>query len=465
MPDPTLSEDRRKQLDGIVSQMETNQETPESIQFVVDDFKKKYATASETSTATSNAPFGVDVAIDAAKGIGAGLASTVFHGGDLIRRGLGMERVINRPEVQAAMTPPASIAGQLGKGAEQIGEFFLPSGEIGAAAKALSIAKPASTIAKLANVGIRAGLEGASAAGISTLQTGSPAEGAQTGLITAGTTAALTPIAKLLKPLGEKIETALVKPSKADYADGFNTGNIFKYKVGGTLDQTYEKVADKLGELNMRAKAMVASSPATVDLGQVFQRARARLGAVAGGASLRNLGQNTAIEAAFQKLESDPAMRDAIKAGGTINLPTAQEAKMAMGDLGSWLHDPSGRTIVDPDSKALEKVANTLYDEFKQELEHKAVGPLRDVNRQMSELIPIRRAIIRRIPVEARSNVMNIGDLFALSHGVGWLAIANRLLKSGTAANAMVQGSPAVQALAPAIGRTVGAVTETPNGP
>ena len=51
MPDqtPTLSEDKRRQLDGIVSQTESNQETPENIQFVVDDFKKKYSTA-ETQT-------------------------------------------------------------------------------------------------------------------------------------------------------------------------------------------------------------------------------------------------------------------------------------------------------------------------------------------------------------------------------------------------------------------------------
>ncbi len=38
----TLSEDRRKQLDAIVSQMQSRNESDENIQAVVDDFKKKY---------------------------------------------------------------------------------------------------------------------------------------------------------------------------------------------------------------------------------------------------------------------------------------------------------------------------------------------------------------------------------------------------------------------------------------
>ena len=39
-------------------------------------------------------------AVNVAKGAKAGLATTVYQGGDLIRRGLGMERVIHQPEVQ-----------------------------------------------------------------------------------------------------------------------------------------------------------------------------------------------------------------------------------------------------------------------------------------------------------------------------------------------------------------------------
>ncbi len=53
---PTLSDDRRRQLDGIVSDMESNQEDPKNIQFVVDDFKKKYAGQSAETQTTPEQP-------------------------------------------------------------------------------------------------------------------------------------------------------------------------------------------------------------------------------------------------------------------------------------------------------------------------------------------------------------------------------------------------------------------------
>src|SRR3990172_13327504 len=40
--------------------------------------------------------------VDLAEGAVAGLASTVYQGGDLIRRAVGSERIINKPEVQQA---------------------------------------------------------------------------------------------------------------------------------------------------------------------------------------------------------------------------------------------------------------------------------------------------------------------------------------------------------------------------
>lgn len=68
--------------------------------------------------------------VDAGKGVLAGAASTMFHGGDLIRRGLGMERVIARPDVQQAITPPQSTAGKVGFYGEQAAEFGVPLAKI-----------------------------------------------------------------------------------------------------------------------------------------------------------------------------------------------------------------------------------------------------------------------------------------------------------------------------------------------
>lgn len=54
-------------------------------------------------------------AVDMAEGAKANLVGSVFEGGDLIRRATGMERVIDRPEVQASMTAPETVAGKVGE--------------------------------------------------------------------------------------------------------------------------------------------------------------------------------------------------------------------------------------------------------------------------------------------------------------------------------------------------------------
>lgn len=65
--------------------------------------------------------------VDAAEGAASGLAASVYQGGDLIRRGLGMERIIQRPAVQEAMRTPDSFAGKTGRFMEQAAEFVVPA--------------------------------------------------------------------------------------------------------------------------------------------------------------------------------------------------------------------------------------------------------------------------------------------------------------------------------------------------
>lgn len=126
---------------------------------------------------------------DTAKGVGAGLASTVYHGGDWIRRGLGMERIIDRPEVQARITPPESAAGKLGFYAEQGAEFIQPTrGAAGLIGKA---AEGASLLSRGARGAARLGAEGLASAGVAGLQSG----GNQAQMAVAGLApAALAPV-------------------------------------------------------------------------------------------------------------------------------------------------------------------------------------------------------------------------------------------------------------------------------
>lgn len=84
---------------------------------------------------------------DFAAGAATGPVSTVFHGGDLLRRGwnavtpasLNVERVIDRPEVQRAITPPDSPHGRAGFLLEQAAEAALPLGAVSRGTKGASL--------------------------------------------------------------------------------------------------------------------------------------------------------------------------------------------------------------------------------------------------------------------------------------------------------------------------------------
>lgn len=175
------------------------------------------------------------VPADLLEGAVSGIAQTVFNGGDLIRRGLGMERIINNPDVKQAMHTPDSFAGAAGHMIEQGAEFIAP---VGMATKAV---KGAPLAARLAT-------EAATAAGVTGVQTGGDvAAMAQTaatvgalgaigagaragyrGLLKGGTKEALTAdllrksgqaeYARVLNPTtrGNKARTAKVVPELID---------------------------------------------------------------------------------------------------------------------------------------------------------------------------------------------------------------------------------------------------------
>lgn len=64
--------------------------------------------------------------LDLVEGMASGAASTVYHGGDVVRQLVGKERIIEQPAVQQAMRAPSSMAGQAGKFGEQVAETVIP---------------------------------------------------------------------------------------------------------------------------------------------------------------------------------------------------------------------------------------------------------------------------------------------------------------------------------------------------
>ena len=126
---------------------------------VYDDMPKTTAAVPKVSALGAIGEFAGDVA----GGLRSSAARTVYGGGDLIRRGLGMERIVNEPDVKAAMTAPESGAGRAASVVGDVGQFFLPTP--GTKFKAVK--------------------EIAKSAGLTLAQTGSPGAAAASGALTA----------------------------------------------------------------------------------------------------------------------------------------------------------------------------------------------------------------------------------------------------------------------------------------
>ncbi len=190
-----------------------------------------------------------ETARDVVGGLRSTVARTVFGGGDLVRQGLGMERVIDRPEVQAWMTAPDSTAGRVASAVGDVAQFFLPTGAVGK---------------------VRQGAEIVKAGALTLAQTGDPATAGVSAGITAvvpGVGAART-FSRNLQASAEKSMTqalgATTRPLKAQAAT--LAPQMLARGTRGTrrtmLDQA-EKAVSTLGdELNAAYDAAAASGEA-----------------------------------------------------------------------------------------------------------------------------------------------------------------------------------------------------------
>jgi len=128
--------------------------------------------------------------------IGAGVTAALDPNrtySDVMKGGYGLD-VLN-PETEAGQRAEETLRAKttsqkIGKGIEQIAEFFIPAGKLAMADKAIDAAITASKLSKgaktVAKVASYAGLEGASAGGITLAQTGGDFKEAGKATLTAG---------------------------------------------------------------------------------------------------------------------------------------------------------------------------------------------------------------------------------------------------------------------------------------
>lgn len=229
---------------------------------------------------------------------------------------------------------------------------------------------------------------------------------------------------KGLTKSGSKIIDTIIKPTNSDLQDGFKVATISKYKLGGSLKDMAQKTEDQIKSLSSQLASKIKRSDAIVDLNEVMEQTTKEVL----GNKVGNFGNNASIKRVITNLGGEI---EEVSANGLVDLSEAQLVKQAAGKKGAWVF-----ANPDPEATAVERVYTTFYRNLKKKIEEKAPVGIKEINAQLSELIPVQHAIIRRLPVAERNNVISLPDLISLGASAvnPWaitLFAANRLSKSG----------------------------------
>ncbi len=367
------------------------------------------------------------------RGVGKQLLETVRGASALGERGV---RVLGRVATPKALEEPLGFAKReevaaerlipeeaitpigpqekIGKFVGSIAEFLVPGSAALKIERAVSGATKLQKVPKLAKTLGLAGRSGAEAGiitGISAINEGEINKELTTpaivGAVFPVAGRAVTAAKGFLKPVGEKIQFSVIKPQQRDIADGFKIENVNKFKVGGTLEETVAKTHSKINQLVTKLDSKLEGAKETVNLNSVLESTIKRL--TTGKA--RQFGDIGATNRIINKLEEE--VKEVAGRNGIVNLVDATNIKRGAGTKGAWSFGNP-----DPDASATERVYTTFYNDIRKAIEKAAPVGIREINKDISSLIPISNAALRRLPIEQRNNVLSLTDSIGLFSSV-----------------------------------------------
>lgn len=330
---------------------------------------------------------------------------------------------------------PLQVGGDVAQGAAMVAGARLPGaktilgkaaqfgglGAVSGGASAIAQGKSASEVAKATGRGL--------------------AVGALTGATFGVLEKAVRGAGSALGKTGEKIQYSVIKPSQADVKDGFSIDTIKKYNLGGSLQDTLKKTDSTMDDLTRELNTKLKDSNTSINLNRVYENTAKRIF----GDKFAGFGSNTQMSNAVERLREEVLYSSG--PNGIVSVPEAQIIKRAAGHYGAWQYG-----VTDPSAKASEKIYNTFYNELKTEIERSSPAGVREINKKLSELIPVMNAVIRRIPVAQRNQALSLTDIITLTgatldpRALG-LSALNLASKSGRVGNLLSGATSAGQAV------------------
>ncbi len=319
------------------------------------------------------------------------------------------------------VTPNAGQA--IGKFATQTGVY----GGIGAGVGAIAEGAGAGS-GLLSRIG-----QSATVGGLGTGAISGTKEGAEWGAVLGGAIPIVgSLISKFAPSIGQKIEMSLIKPTSNDVADGFKVDTISKYDLGGSLQDTASKTHNMITDLAGQLRDKLGSASGQIDLTEQLANVESDISSN----QAKTFGANTKIDKAIRFFTDEI---NKVAPNGVVDINDAQDIKRSLGKIGAWQY---GKT--DPESTAIETVANRFYTYMKTAIENVSPDGVKEINQKLGELIPVENAVIRRIPIAERSNMIGLSDIVSAIPGASnpanfWLFFLNKLSKSGQFASTLMK--------------------------
>ena len=230
------------------------------------------------------------------------------------------------------------------------------------------------------------------------------------GLLTKGI---VQKVIKAPKEIAEGILSSYLKPPLKIYRDGFDVKNIDKYDLYGNTKEIGSKAQGAINERMDQIKVKLSEAGSS---GEKIDLADSVIEAIDEIESQKEKfpklfiaakNEETPLRVASEKIIG---MMSRLANGADEDPLLANQIRQGLGEIAA---DAFGKYTKEDD--ALEAVAMITYRKLREQIEQKSPEGIRQLNKEISELIPIKNAAIRRTPIAERQDLISLKDAVSIA--------------------------------------------------
>ena len=214
-----------------------------------------------------------------------------------------------------------------------------------------------------------------------------------------------------LKDAAARVQGTKVKINSPEYKKGAENEMYTKHEVFGGAKNVREQWQDKIEKTSAQVKERIQNQPDVPEnytsIDDIFNAADA--------AAVKYGKNRTDIIAEKKAIAELRAHYEEAYPEGTMSLLDAQAEKQAAGHKGDW-YTIAGEVKTDPALSSTGKAYNAVYDALKSTVENKGAPGIRELNKQLSEFIPMERAARKQVLVNSRKNLIPLDTFIGAIH-------------------------------------------------